>query len=94
MTVHRIVCLDFPSKDDVLLLGGNLEGVVMPLPAKEAWQDLDEAGVGSHEIVVDQASAVHAHLQTRLHMLTTRWYMLTTRWYTLTTRLYMLTLTC
>ena len=94
MTVHRIVRLDLPSKDDALLLGGNLEGVVVPFSAKEAWQDLDEAGVGPHEVVVDQASAVHAHLQTRLHMLTTRWYMLTTRWYTLTTRLYMLTLTC
>ncbi len=72
MTVHRIVCLDLPSKDDILLLGGNLEGVVVPLPAKEARQDLNEAGVGSHEIVVDQASAMHAHLQTRLYMLTTR----------------------
>ncbi len=70
MTVHRVVCLDLPSKDNVLLLGGNLEGVVMPLPAKKARQDLNEAGVGSHEVVVDQASAVHAHLQPRLHMLT------------------------
>ena len=72
MTVHRIVRLDLPSKDDALLLGGNLEGVVVPLSAKEARQDLDEAGVGPHEVVVDQASAVHAHLQTKLHMLTTR----------------------
>lgn len=70
MTVHRVVCLDLPSKDDILLLGRNLEGVVMPLPAKEARQDLDEAGVGSHEVVVDQASAVHAHLQPRWHMVT------------------------
>ncbi len=70
MTVHRVVCLDLPSKDNVLFLGGNLEGVVMPLPAKKARQDLNEAGVGSHEVVVDQASAVHAHLQPRLHMLT------------------------
>ena len=72
MTVHRIVCLDLPSEDDVLLLGRNLEGVVVPLPAKEARQDLDEAGVGSHEVVVDQASAMHAHLQPKLRMLTTR----------------------
>lgn len=72
MTVHRIVRLDLPSKDDALLLGGNLEGVVVPLSAKEARQDLNEAGVGPHEVVVDQASAVHAHLQTKLHMLTTR----------------------
>ena len=87
MTVHRIVCLDLPSKDNVLLLGGNLEGVVMPLPAEEARQDLDEAGVGSHEVVVDQASAVHAHLQTRLYNLSTRLYMLATRLYMLATRL-------
>ena len=70
MTVHRIVRLDLPSEDDVLLLGRNLEGVVVPFPAKEAWQDLDEAGVGSHEVVVDQASAMHAHLQPKLRMLT------------------------
>ncbi len=91
MTVHRVVCLDLPSKDNVLLLGGNLEGVVMPFPAKEARQDLNEAGVGSHEVVVDQASPVHAHLQPRLYMLTTRLYMLTTILSMLTTKLYMLT---
>lgn len=70
MTVHRIVCLDLPSKDNILLLGRNLEGVVMPFPTKEARQDLNEAGVGSHEIVVDQASAVHTHLQAKLYRLT------------------------
>ncbi len=46
MTVHRVVCLDLPSKDDILLLGRNLEGVVMPLPAKEARQDLVKLVLG------------------------------------------------
>lgn len=61
--MHRIVSLDLPCKDDVLLFGGNLEGVVMPFPPKQAGQNLDEAAVGPHEVVVDETSAVHAHLQ-------------------------------
>lgn len=58
-----VVCLDLPGKDDVLLLRGDLEGVVVPFPAKEAGQDLNEAGVGSHEVVIDQPSTMHTHLQ-------------------------------
>ena len=60
-----VVSLDLPGKDDVLLLGGNLERLVVPLPAKEARQDFDKAGVGAHEVVVDQTCSVHAHLHQR-----------------------------
>ena len=59
-----VVRLDLPGKHNVLLLGGDLEGLVVPLPAKEAGQDLDEAAIGPHEIVVDQARPMHAHLHT------------------------------
>lgn len=63
MAVHWVVCLDLPREDDVLLFGGNLEGEVMELPAKHAGQDLNEARVGLHEVVVYQPSAMHPHLQ-------------------------------
>lgn len=63
MAVDRIVGLNLPCKNDVLLLRGHLEGVVGMPPAKHAGQDLNEAGVGLHEVVVDQPSAMHAHLQ-------------------------------
>ena len=61
--MHWVVGLDLPGKDDVLLLGGDLEGEVVELPAKHAWQDLNKAGVGLHEVVVDQPSSMHPHLQ-------------------------------
>ena len=63
MAVNRIVGLDLPGKDNVFLFGGNLEGEVVEAPAKLAWQDLNEAGVGFHEVVVDQTRSMHSHLQ-------------------------------
>lgn len=64
VTVDRVVGLNLPGKHNVVLLGGHLEGLVMPLPAKEAGQDLNEAGVGPHEVVIDQTRPMHAHLHT------------------------------
>lgn len=63
VAVDGIVSLDLPGKDDVLLLGRDLEGLVVPLSAKQARQDFDKAGVGAHEVVVDQTCSMHAHLQ-------------------------------
>ena len=63
VAVNGVVGLDLPGEDDVLLLGGDLKGKVVELPAKHAGQDLNEAGVGLHEVVVDQASTMHPHLQ-------------------------------
>lgn len=62
MAVDRVVGLDLPCKDDVLLLGGHLEGVVGVPASKHAGQDLNEAGVGLHEVVVDQPCTMHPHL--------------------------------
>lgn len=62
MAVDGVVGLDLPGKDDVILLGGDLEGLVMPLPAKQAGQDFHKAGVGAHEVVVDQPCSMHSHL--------------------------------
>ena len=62
VAVDRVVGLDLPGKNDVLLLRGHLEGVVGMPPAKHARQDFNEAGVGLHEVVVDQPSTMHAHL--------------------------------
>lgn len=67
MAVDRVVGLDLPCKDDVLLLGGHLEGVVGVPASKHAGQDLNEAGVGLHEVVVDQPCTMHPHLHQRKH---------------------------
>ena len=63
VAVNRVVGLNLPCKDDVLLLRGQLEGIVGEPAAKHARQDLNEAGVGLHEVVVDQPCTMHPHLQ-------------------------------
>ena len=62
MAVNGVVGLNLPGKDDVVLFGGNLEGLVMPLPAKQAGQDFHKAGVGAHEVMVDQPCSMHSYL--------------------------------
>ena len=67
MTVHRVVRLNLPGENNVLLFGGNLERVVMPLPAKLTGQNFNEAAVGLHEVVVYEACPMHAHLHTAVN---------------------------
>ena len=62
MAVDWVVGLDLPGKHNVLLFGGNLEGEVMEAPAKHAGQDFNEACVWLHEVLIDEARPMHAHL--------------------------------
>lgn len=62
MAVARVVGLNVSRKDNVLLLGRHLEGVVGVPPADHAGQDLNEAGVGPHGVAVDQACAMLPYL--------------------------------
>ncbi len=58
-----IVSLKPPIESDALLLSGNLKILTGPDPAKFARHDLHKAAVGLHEVVIDQASAVHSNLK-------------------------------
>ena len=58
-----IASLDRPGKSDRLLLRRILIILTGPIPTKIAWKDLDKATIWRHEVVIDQASPMHAYLE-------------------------------
>ena len=58
-----LVCLKPPVESDVLLIGGSFEILTGPGPAKFAGHDFHKAAIWLHEVVVDQAGAMHANLK-------------------------------
>lgn len=65
VTAFFLACLQLPGKSDVFFLRRALKVLAWPFSPKFAWEYFEKAGIRRHEIVIDQASAVHSHLNSR-----------------------------